>query len=116
MLPGHSVAQVSNEQIKSAGGRPWQRADTETGLIGENSTILCVHGACWKMLEELPLSEDLCPTDRSAGILGTNAPSIGKSVLLDVSFKTGCVLFLLLMSLLVHFPIYILAFLEYFLN
>lgn len=26
---GHSAAQVNNEQIKSVGGRPWQRADTD---------------------------------------------------------------------------------------
>ncbi len=39
MRPGHSAAKVNNEQIKSVGGRPWQRADTETGFIGENSAM-----------------------------------------------------------------------------
>lgn len=39
MHPGHRAAQVNKEQIKSVGGRPWQRADTETGLIEENSAM-----------------------------------------------------------------------------
>lgn len=39
MQPGHSAAQVNNQQIKSVGGRPWQRAHTEAGFIGENSTV-----------------------------------------------------------------------------
>lgn len=39
MRPGHSAARVNNEQIKSVGGRPWQRGDTETGFIGENCAV-----------------------------------------------------------------------------
>lgn len=39
MRPGHSAAQVNNEQIKSVGGRPLLRAGTETGLIGGNSAM-----------------------------------------------------------------------------
>lgn len=35
MQPGQSAAQVNDEQIGSVGGRPWQRADTGTGFIGE---------------------------------------------------------------------------------
>lgn len=39
MQAGHSAAPVNNGQIKSVGGRHWQRADTEMGFIGENSAM-----------------------------------------------------------------------------
>lgn len=39
MQPGHRAAQVNNEQIGRVGGRPWQRADTGPGFIGEQHYV-----------------------------------------------------------------------------